>query len=47
VVTLLWHGLLTVPLPPTEGLLKLVETFGQAPWHGQETVPQPGAMRYR
>jgi hypothetical protein len=22
---------------------EFVETFGQAPWHGQETVPQQGA----
>ena len=33
----LWHGLLTVPLFPTEGLLPHV-----VGWHGQETVPQPG-----
>ena len=44
----LWHGLLTVPLPPTEGLpddaraSPLRETFGQGEWHGQETVPQRG-----
>src|SRR5436853_329296 len=35
--SLLWHGLLTVPLPPTAGLHGLRETFGQEPWHGQET----------
>src|SRR5581483_11618446 len=28
----LWHGLPTVPPPPTEGLPKSVETFGQTPW---------------
>src|SRR5262249_14987203 len=41
-VSALWHGLLTVPLRPTEGLLSRaeLETFGQPPWHGRETVPQ-------
>ena len=38
----LWHGLLTVPLGLTEGLLFAAagETCGRRPWHGQETVPQ-------
>src|SRR5438128_2725891 len=36
-LTLLWHGLPTVPLPPTAGLLELRETFGRAGWHGRET----------
>jgi hypothetical protein len=41
--TALWHCLLTVPQRGlTEGLHGLRETFGQAPWHGQETVPQRG-----
>ena len=31
--------------PPTEGLHKPVESFGQPKWHGQETVPQQGAAR--
>src|SRR5205823_6618632 len=39
----LWHGLLTVPLGPTAGLLLVRETFGQREWHGRETVPQPGS----
>jgi DNA mismatch repair protein MutL len=38
----LWHGLPTVPSAPTEGLHGPQETFGREPWHGQETVPQPG-----
>src|SRR5262249_12427409 len=40
----LWHGLRTVPRPPTEGLPggPPAETFGQARWHGPETVPQRG-----
>src|SRR5688500_3977993 len=36
---LLWHGLLTVPrIRPKAS--EVQETFGQAEWHGQETVPQ-------
>ena len=38
-----WWPLLTVPLfrPQVSfGLAGTRETFGQAPWHGQETVPQ-------
>ena len=38
----LWHGLLTRPQGVTEGLPKLLETFGRPRWHGQETMPQPG-----
>ena len=44
----LWHGLLTVPRPPTAGLpVTPLETFGQAGWHGQETVPQQCGRRRR
>ena len=35
------HGLLTVPLGPTVGLLFVPETCGRLRGHGQETVPQP------
>jgi serine/threonine protein kinase len=38
----LWPGLLTGPREPTEGLPagRQEETFGQARWPGQETLPQ-------
>src|SRR5690349_1293749 len=42
----LGHGLLTVPLAPTEGLpLHEEETCGQARGQGQETLPQQGGAQ--
>ncbi len=49
---MLWHGLLTVPLSSTKGLLQPLalqhsgETCGRRQWHGQETVPQRGRAEF-